>query len=172
MADFGIEVSKPAGLAQIIRKLDDIAAGSYLRAPMLASVIELETWMKVYPPPPDAIQGPANVPARVFTTKAGVTVRIRADRMRGSGISMVKAELLRYKRTGKLGQSWTTKVDGDGTELIGMVGTNINYAPYVQSAMLQARIHQGRWRTDTQALAHFRERIMARFQAAAREATR
>ena len=155
-----------SGLDATTLRLKALGNLDYLRAPMEASLIEIETYMKYYPPPPPAIQGPSRVPARTFTTKAGVSVTLRANKMTGKGISMVKASSLRYVRTGKLGQSWSTRVDGDANELVGRVGTNLNYAPYVESAALQAGIHQGRWHTDEQAIRQHRDRIIARFRAA------
>jgi hypothetical protein len=160
------------GLDAAVLKLNVLASGAFMVAPMQASVIEIETYMKYYPPPPPAIQGPASVPARTFTTRNGVKVTLRANKASGRGISTVKASSLRYVRTGKLGQSWTTKVEGDGNELVGRVGTNLNYAPYVESAALQAEIHQGRWHTDAQAVAQFRDKIVARFRAALEGALR
>ena len=51
-----------------------------------------------------------------------------------------------YRRTGTLGRSWTGELVLSG-DLKGKVGTNVSYAPYVQSVKKQAPIHQGRWRT-------------------------
>jgi hypothetical protein len=160
-----------SGLDAAVLKLNTLASGAYMVAPMQASVLEIETYMKYYPPPPPAIQGPASVPARTFTTKSG-KVTLRANRASGRGISFVKASSLRYVRTGKLGQSWSTKVEGDANELVGRVGTNLNYAPYVESAALQASIHQGRWHTDAQAVEQFRDKVVARFRAALEGALR
>jgi hypothetical protein len=51
-----------------------------------------------------------------------------------------------YVRTGKLGQSITEEVSAEGTEVIGVIGTNIPYAPYVIGGDdEQAWMHQGRW---------------------------
>jgi hypothetical protein len=160
------------GLDNAVLKLNTLASGAFMVAPMQASVIEIETYMKYYPPPPPAIQGPASVPARTFTTKNGIKVTLRANRASGRGISTVKASSLRYVRTGKLGQSWATRVEGDGNELIGRVGTNLNYAPYVESAALQASIHEDRWHTDAQAVEQLRDKIVARFRAAVEGALR
>lgn len=159
------------GIEQAIAQATRLTSLAPLRAPMEESVAEIETWMKFYPPPPPAIQGPQVVPVRTFKTKGGALVRLRANKASGKGISLQKASTLRYVRTGKLGQSWTNIVTGDDNEITGKVGTNINYAPYVQSAARQAAVHVGRWRTDTDAVQQFREKIIARFRAAL-EATR
>src|SRR3990172_6913938 len=44
-----------------------------------------------------------------------------------------------YRRTGRLGRSWTTQVTSMGEGLLGEVGTNVIYAPFVQSVSFQSR---------------------------------
>ena len=51
-----------------------------------------------------------------------------------------------YRRTGTLGRSWTTKIEGSGREIRGIVGNAIPYAPFVQGPD-QAWMHVGRWKT-------------------------
>lgn len=54
-----------------------------------------------------------------------------------------------YVRTMKLGQSWfTDPVVRSGDELRLMIGTKMEYAPYVRSEERQAWMHRGHWRTD------------------------
>ena len=53
-----------------------------------------------------------------------------------------------YVRTGTLGRRWTTKITESNGGLIGTVGNNTKYGPWVQSSAFQARMHQGRWQTD------------------------
>ena len=50
-----------------------------------------------------------------------------------------------YRRTGTLGRKWTTKITQSASELVGSVGNNTEYAPYVQAYRFQARVHRGRW---------------------------
>jgi len=51
-----------------------------------------------------------------------------------------------YRRTGKLQQEITTASTVSGNEVIGRIGTNIAYGPYViGDDTQQAPIHQGRW---------------------------
>jgi hypothetical protein len=57
-----------------------------------------------------------------------------------------------YRRTGTLGRKWTVRVKQDGAELVGTVGNNTRYAPFVQSRQFQARVHRGRWQTDAQVM--------------------
>ncbi len=54
----------------------------------------------------------------------------------------------RYRRTGTLGRRWTTRrISAPG--MVGReVGNNTEYAPFVQSAELQAYMHRGYWQTD------------------------
>lgn len=63
---------------------------------------------------------------------------------------------LPYRRTGKLGQSFTEKVTRSADDVVGEIGTNDLKAPWVVGpkypgreirgqAMYQARIHAGRW---------------------------
>jgi hypothetical protein len=52
------------------------------------------------------------------------------------------------RRDGTLGKEWTTKVQLSGDTLEGKVGTNIIYAPWVQSSRFQAWMHKEWWQTD------------------------
>ena len=52
-----------------------------------------------------------------------------------------------YRRTGTLGRSWTTKVEGRGADLTGRVGNAVPYARYVMGEADQAWMHRGRWPT-------------------------
>lgn len=54
----------------------------------------------------------------------------------------------RYRRTGTLGRRWTTRrLSAPG--MVGReIGNNTEYAPFVQSAELQAYMHRGYWQTD------------------------
>jgi len=156
MADVTITIT---GVDKVLQKLGKIEGPKVLLMPMEASVIELESFLKWYPPALAAMQGTAFNPVR-FTTKSGRNVSFMAGRAGG------------YKRTGKLGQRWGNKVKltSDGVE--GTVTNNLSYAPYVQSDKLQARIHQGRWRTDVQAIEQLRGAIVRRFEAAIEAALR
>jgi hypothetical protein len=51
-----------------------------------------------------------------------------------------------YVRTGKLGQSITEEVTAQGNDVVGVIGSNIQYAPYVIGGDdEQAWMHEGRW---------------------------
>jgi hypothetical protein len=57
----------------------------------------------------------------------------------------------RYKRGGpgsqNLGQQWFTEIEETSEGLLGLLGNNVSYGPYVQSEARQARVHRGRWDT-------------------------
>ncbi len=52
-----------------------------------------------------------------------------------------------YRRTGTLGRSITTDVRPLGGDVVGVIGSNVIYAPYVIDANRQAHMHAGRWWT-------------------------
>jgi hypothetical protein len=163
------------GIDEARDKLARLSMATF-REPMKAALLEIADYMSDYPPPPPAIQGPAFVPARTFTTKAGGKVTLRANKVSGAGISRVKASSLRYVRTGKLGQRWlrseAIKITTSDNGIDGTLTNNMDYGPYVQGAATQAGIHQGRWQTDSMAVERFRGSTVARFEVAAREALR
>lgn len=77
----------------------------------------------------------------------------------------------KYERTGTLGRSWTVspiEEFPDGIE--GKIGTNLRYAPFVQSKRFQAEIHRGRWHTDAMVMERQRRRILADFRRAITDA--
>ncbi len=168
MADLEINVK---GIDATIKGLNRIAASDAMYSAMQASVIELETWLKKYPPKPGARSGTAMSPVR-FTTRGGKSADFMALSKGWQRNARGKAQYVGYDRTGKLGQAWTTKVRQTARETIGTVGNAIKYAKWVQAADTQAWMHVGRWRTDRQAIAHFEAKIVKRFEDAIRRATR
>lgn len=73
---------------------------------------------------------------------------------------------IRYRRTGTLGRRWTTRVTEGADGLVGKVGNNTVYGPFVQSEMFQAAIHRGRWQTDADVLEQETSAIVADFERA------
>ncbi len=69
-----------------------------------------------------------------------------------------------YVRTGTLGRRWTTKVTQGGDGLVGKVGNNTEYGPFVQSSAFQASVHRGRWQTDADAIQDNERAIVADFE--------
>jgi hypothetical protein len=70
----------------------------------------------------------------------------------------------RYVRTGTLGRRWTTKIDEGMGGMVGIIGNNASYGPWVQSSAFQARVHQGRWQTDRDAVRDNEAEIIADFE--------
>ena len=59
----------------------------------------------------------------------------------------------KYKRTNTLRRSWSRRISREGSELVGVVGSNANIAPYnryVQDQTQQATVHRGRWSNTVQ----------------------
>ena len=71
-----------------------------------------------------------------------------------------------YVRTGTLGRRWTTKIAQAPSGLIGTVGNNTSYGPFVQSSQFQAWMHRGRWQTDAQVAERNERDIVADFNTA------
>ena len=166
MADLSIEVK---GIDATMSSLKRIAASDAIYKAVSTSVIEIETYMKKYPPKPAAIQGPAMSPVR-FTTRGGKAANFMA---RSRGWTKGRRSYYEgYRRTGKLGQAWTTSVRQTATETVGKVGNAINYAKWVQAAATQAWMHKGRWRTDAQAIAQFEAKVTKRIKDAIERAAR
>jgi len=67
-----------------------------------------------------------------------------------------------YRRTMTLGRRWTSRVESLASEVVGVVGNDTVYAPYVQGE-LQARVHQGRWQTGQAVLEKLRGKIVEFF---------
>ena len=75
-----------------------------------------------------------------------------------------------YRRTGTLGREWTTDVNRHYGGVRGTVGTNTEYAPWVQSQNFQAWMHKGRWLTDEGAIQKKRKDIIRDFEGTIRRA--
>ena len=69
-----------------------------------------------------------------------------------------------YVRTGRLGKAWTHRVYTEPGAIYGVVGNNVEYAPFVQNYQFQSRVHKRRWLTDKAAVEQFRSGIVADFQ--------
>ncbi len=152
-AAYRIEINDGA-VAKLFQRLDHASVMRVLRPPMEASLLSLHNDLTDYPSP--------------STGK----VRFKTAKQRkyffwalSNGVIQVP-----YVRSGKLGQSWNTRVTETGSGMRGEIGTNMSYARWVQSAESQARIHQGNWLTDEQAFGKRRDEIVARFRRAIRAA--
>lgn len=119
------------GLEELLRLFERVQSNTFLRAPMISSLVLLRGQLAHYPAAP-------------------------ADSS--------------YRRTGTLGRSWTHSIAELADGLQGEVGTNVRYAPYVQSQQRQARTHQGRWPTDEQVIQQNEARIREIFADAVQQA--
>ena len=59
----------------------------------------------------------------------------------------------------KLQQSWTKKVTGGRGGWLAVIGSFLNYAPYVQDRDRQAAVHRGRWPTVQSVAEENREKV-------------
>lgn len=130
------------GIDALYKKLNRAKGIEILEVPMQESVLKLQADMKEYPSP---------IALRTW---------VRADGTAGESVGQA------YRRTGTLGRRWTKRVERSATGLTGRVGNNTSYAPFVQSHVLQAGIHAGRWQTDKEVLENRRPWIIARFKRA------
>lgn len=69
-----------------------------------------------------------------------------------------------YVRTGTYGRRWTTRITESNQGLVGTVGNNTIYGPFVGSQRFQARVHRNRWTTDNQAVRRNEAAIVADFE--------
>lgn len=75
-----------------------------------------------------------------------------------------------YVRTGTLGRRWTKEVTQSGGGLVGKVGNNTAYGPFVQSQQFQADVHRNRWQTDEQVVKRNEAAIVQDFRRAIEKA--
>ena len=135
-----------AGTDQLIARLGRVEGANILRDPMRRAVLRLEAAMKEYPP---ERPGQRYVRGRGMPDADGIVRRLTSE---------------------QLGKKWTTRIKQEGEYLVGSVGNNASYGPFVQSRRFQARVHQGRWRTDEQAMNENAAAIIGDFEAAIRRA--
>jgi hypothetical protein len=124
------------GLDKVFAKLGAVSSIAILEKPMQRAVARIEYDMKEYPPAPSGSR------------------YIRGYGWRGGPMT-----------SEKLGQRWTTRVTTTSNGVIGKVGNNASYGPWVQSARFQTRIHKRTgWTTDQQAIDKNLPAIQADFQ--------
>ena len=141
----GVEVQ---GMDAWIRRLQKAGDLSQLRGTMQAAADMLLDEIAEYPPTSEA-----NVPyqRRWYERGFGPRWLLKDGTVRGTRTSQT------------LGRRWTTNVSPDG--LMGVVGNNVPYGPYVQSKAKQARFHKRRgWMTDEQAVKKARPGIVQLFK--------
>ena len=155
MITYGLILDQ-SSLNKAFQRLGTSHMQQVLRRPMEASLLSLQDALTDYPGPPQ----------RPYPKM------LRTERQRRYFFWALKNGVIQvpYHRTGKLGQSWTWKITTTGSGLQGQVGTNMNYAHWVQRQGTQARIHRGNWLTDYGAVQQKRDEIGRRFRDAIRAA--
>lgn len=145
MADVEITVN---GVDRIVARLGRVESMRQLAPAMRRAVHRLQRDMQEYPP---TRPGSRYVRGRGMADADGVVRRLTSEH---------------------LGKRWTTKVTASATELVGTVGNNVSYAPFVQSRQFQAAVHRGRWLTDAQAMNRNADAIVRDFEQAIEAALR
>jgi hypothetical protein len=128
------------GLDALMRKFGSAKVSETIHQATLKSVLYVHSQIPAYPPPP--------LPG---------SFEFVSDKQRRYVMWAIKAGTIqvpyRRRHSGGIGGSITTKVSTLGRDMVGTIGTNMVYAPWVISDRAigdrgpQARIHQGRWWT-------------------------
>jgi len=153
MITYGVIVNQSA-LNKAFDRLGTAQMQQVLRRPMEASLLSLHSELTDYPPP----------------STGKVTFKTAKQRRYFFWAVQHGVITVPYRRTGKLGQSWTWRITFTPNGLRGTVGTNYKAAPWVQNVHSQARIHRGNWLTDYGAVERKRAEIGRRFRDAIRRA--
>lgn len=146
------------GLEEAIRRFGDTGlVRSVLKDAMHKAVYFLHERLAKYPPPP-----------------AGFHVEFVSERQRRYFFWALRTGeiVVPYRRTGTLGRLWTTKVEGQGADLVGTVGNAVPYARYVMGEGMQAAVHQGRWPTAESVARESTPQIVGYFSEAMEEIAR
>lgn len=142
------------GMEAVFKKLGKFETLRIMEEPMERSVRKIEYELKEYPSPP----APGEWAAKTHPAQ------------KRAFFALLRAGLIKGKRTGTQGRRWTVKIDRTADSLEGHVGNNNeSYGPFVQSKRFQARFHRGRWKTDQQVVDELRREIVDDFQDTARK---
>lgn len=125
-SQFVVEVD---GIEELMRRLDRAASSAVLRAAMGAACNLVQSRLAVYPA---ASHG--KMPWKSEKQRRFVMAGIRDGTIE-----------VPYRRTGTLGRRWTSSVSGEGLDVVGEVGNNTVYGPYVMDRHDQAMYHAGTW---------------------------
>ena len=122
------------GLEPLLRKLDNLEDLKKIKPALKAGAVHVMGAIKPYPPATIA-NSPSNPTGRWYERGYGT----RTATGRG------------YKTSETLGRKWTVASRDRGFTQV--VGNNVSYGPFVQSAEEQAKIHGKRgWKTDQQVI--------------------
>ena len=142
------------GLEDVLQRLGALASPAVLSKGMHQAVAIVQKAVAVYPPASRRAHGPW-----------------KSEKQRRYVMMLVSTGQVPYKRTTQLGKSWTTSVEGSGVDIIGRVGNNTSYGPYVMgSEGTQASYHVGTWPRAVEVATKHKDEVIACFVTVAQEA--
>lgn len=153
MAEPSVEV---IGLDEVLRKLGNAASPAVLMRGMHKALNLVRRQIVTYPP--------ASHKPMVWASEAQRRFVMAAIR---SGEIEVP-----YRRTGDLSRAWTSEVSETGTDVVGRLGNNTVYGPYVMGKETQAAYHAGTWPVAAEVAEESMDGIVQCFVMAAEEALR
>lgn len=142
------------GLDEVMEKLGRVASPATLTRGMRKAVNLVQAHVATYPP--------ASRKPMVWAS----------ERQRRYVMAMIRRGRIQvpYRRTGTLGRRWTTEVVTEGADVVGKVGNNTVYGPYVMGREQQAAYHSGTWPIAVEVAAVQRPAIVQCFMDAATDA--
>lgn len=146
MPDMSVTIQ---GVDQFVKKYTPLQRNQILQAPMERGVERIKGFMAKYP-------DQKNPNSRYI---------------RGRGWADADGRV-RVLTSENLGKRWATRVTTTGNGLIGKVGNNASYGPFVQSDAFQASVHRGWWQTDRDAIRQNRRVIVRDFEGTIQRAIR
>jgi hypothetical protein len=117
------------GIEALLSRVERAVGNAVLRAAMEKATALIQARLAVYPP----------AQRRPMTFVSDKQRRFFFAALREGRIEVP------YRRTGTLGRRWTTEISGSGLDLVGRVGNNTSYGPYVMGRASQAAYHAGNW---------------------------
>ena len=126
MAEIVVDVE---GIPELQSRLGRAIGNAVLRGAMVQATALVQERLAIYPP------------------AAHRRMHFKTDKQRRFFFAALREGKIQvpYARTGTLGRRWTTTVAGSGDDLVGRVGNNTSYGPYVMSRADQAAYHAGVW---------------------------
>lgn len=146
-------VTEVVGIDEVLERLGDAASPATLVRGMRKATALVQREIAVYPPAQPQPMVWASERQRRFVMAA-----IREGRIQ-----------VPYRRTGTLGKRWTSEVAGEGADVVGRVGNNTTYGPFVMDKKLQAAYHQGVWPVAMDVVEEHRGEIVQCFVDVAQE---
>lgn len=136
MATQGGATVRIVGLEELIRNVGWARTAGFLRPAMERAVRLVKAEAQIYPPARRQRMGWKSERQRRFVM-AGIR----------SGAIEVPYRRGQSPQSEKLGNRWTTEIRESSDDLVGVVGNNASYGPYVMDDKLQAAYHAGNWPT-------------------------